>query len=159
METLINTVKEWPVIIQGALGSGLFWIILLIGQKTVIYCSKKYSHKSKQDRISWLTSGQFKYATVLADGHAAKAHCFAVIIYRSLRPFYRAAMWMTLGLITNSFIQPLGIVGFIGTLYYLFKAFEVVAPIEDIDDIEKATKRFNEFSEEIENLKKNNKAN
>ncbi|GAW97997.1 hypothetical protein MTCD1_03655 [Colwellia marinimaniae] len=35
---IVNAVLEWPLIIQGALGSGLFWLLLLLGQKiTYLY--------------------------------------------------------------------------------------------------------------------------
>ncbi|WP_024594258.1 MULTISPECIES: hypothetical protein [unclassified Pseudoalteromonas] len=77
MSELMDAVMKWPIIVQGALGSGLFWIILLLGQKIVDKASDAYSHKSKKARISWLISSQFKFAlgTPIRE-HDVKAHFF-----------------------------------------------------------------------------------
>jgi hypothetical protein len=45
MTELIDTILKWPIIVQGALGSGLFWLVLFMGQKSVNKISDSYSHK------------------------------------------------------------------------------------------------------------------
>ena len=42
---IINAITEWPVIIQGALGSALFWLIIETGQRT----TRKFSAKLGED--------------------------------------------------------------------------------------------------------------
>ena len=53
-----------------------------------------------------------------------------MVIYRSLRHFYKALIWLTLGLILNSIISVFGIIGFIGCLYYLFCAANAVQGVK-----------------------------
>ena len=152
MTELIDAILKWPIIVQGALGSGLFWLLLFLGQKTVEKISKIYSHKSNEARISRLTTAQFKYALGTGiDDHETNAHYFAVLIYRSLRYLFRALMWVILGLVVNSFISPLGIIGYLGALFYLFKAYEVVAPNTESEEVN-ATK-LDEVIAELDELK------
>ena len=131
MQELIDAIKAWPVIVQGALGSALFWIFLLVGQKLAMYAAGKYSHISKKARISWLTNEQAKCCASLTQSSEEFATYATIILYRTSRHLIKAAMWLVLGLISQSILSELGIVGFVGSLYYLFKAYEVVAPMND----------------------------
>lgn len=152
MSELIDAIVKWPIIIQGALGSALFWLVLLIAQKAAYKLLEIYSHKSKAARKSWLVSSQFKYALGMGTlGHIEKAHFFSVLIYRSTRHSYKALMWLVLGLIANTFESPLGIVGYLGALVYLLRAFEVVSPNRDTPDVCK--KKFIEITDELKRLK------
>lgn len=151
MSELIDEVMRWPIIFQGALGSGLFWIVLLIGQKAVDKVSSTYSHKSIAARKSWLVSEQFRHALGCSNlSHDEKAHFFSVLIYRSARHLYRSLMWFVLGFIANSFLNPLGVVGFVGSLFYLFKAYEIVSP--NMNGPEESEKRLFEITEELKDL-------
>lgn len=150
MTDLIEIIKNWPIIVQGALGSALFWAFLVAAQKLVIYGSEKYSYHTKQSRISWLVSATHKYMPVGEDGKE-ETLSIATLIYRSIRHFYKSMMWLALGLIINIFIHPFGVIGFIGSLYFLFKASEIVSPIEDGVDVER---KLEELIQEWEYLKK-----
>ena len=48
MTESINLVKAWPVIIQGALGSALFWILLVVAQRAFNFTSEYFSKRSKE---------------------------------------------------------------------------------------------------------------
>ena len=129
MQELSDAIKAWPVIVQGALGSALFWIVLLTGQKLAMYAAGRYSHISKKARIAWLINEQAKCLASLTNSHEEFATYAVIILYRTSRHVIKAIMWLVLGLISQSFLTELGVIGFIGTLYYLFKAYGVVAPI------------------------------
>jgi small-conductance mechanosensitive channel len=150
MEDLIEAVKAWPVIVQGALGSGLFWLILFIGQKFATSVAGKYSNASKKARLSWLVSEQAKCFANMAKSHEESARFATIILYRASRHVIRAVMWIALGLISSSIISALETIGFIGALYYLFKAYEIVAPI---DDEQYNEERLKQLTEERERLK------
>ena len=47
MAQLIELVTAWPVIVQGAIGSALFAISVLIGQKAMAFSIEAYSRVSK----------------------------------------------------------------------------------------------------------------
>ena len=129
MSEFIKVFNEWPVIIQGALGSGLFWLILLIGQYAVTTLSNSYSKHSSKSRKSWLISNRAKLMAVTTSEKQDKSYYLALIKYRASREFYKAVMWVVLGLIANVMFNPMGVIGFVGALYYLFKASDIVSPI------------------------------
>lgn len=129
MDSLINTIKDWPVIVQGALGSGLFWLILLAGNKLQSALSEKYSALSTKSRINWLRNEKCKHGAVLSKDLSEKNFWTTVLIYRASRHVIRALMWLSMGLIFQSFFMLIGIVGFIGAFHYLFKAYDVVSPV------------------------------
>lgn len=118
MSEVITIIKDWPIIVQGALGSALFWLFLVISQKIAVVVKEKLSKHSRESRLSRLRNEYFKYSN---DEDAAE-HSLSVVylIYRSLRPFLRAMMWFVMGVITNIFASPLGVIGYIGALFLLF---------------------------------------
>ncbi|WP_139016260.1 hypothetical protein [Pseudoalteromonas sp. TB13] len=61
-------------------------------------------------------------------------------------------MWVVLGLIANSFVTPMGVIGYVGAIFYLFKAFEVVSPNEDSTEVN--VKKLNEVTKELSELEK-----
>jgi len=147
IEELFNVIKNWPVIVQGAFGSGLFWLVLNIGQKLVTFISAKYSYISKVSRISWLRSASLKYHSTEED----ETDCIVALIYRSIRFFYKSILWLTMGLIVNSYIEPFGVIGYIGSIYFLFKAYEVVSPVKEGEDV---NKKLEEIETELSKLEK-----
>jgi hypothetical protein len=48
---IVNKILEWPVIVQGALGSLLFWLVLTLGQRIIHFGVKKI--KSDNDLGSY----------------------------------------------------------------------------------------------------------
>jgi hypothetical protein len=51
MEQVVEIILAWPAIVQGALGSGLFWLILLLGQKSSSVSTSKYLRFSNKQRL------------------------------------------------------------------------------------------------------------
>lgn len=131
MQELIDAVKAWPVIVQGALGSALFWLVLLIGQSLTTRITRNYSNHSKQARLSWLISEQAKCLAKASASHVEFAAFGTILIYRSSRHLLKAFMWLAMGLVFQSLFLPAGTIGFLGCLYYLFKAAEIVAPLDE----------------------------
>lgn len=150
MQELINAVKEWPIIIQGALGSALFWLILLCGQFITSKITSTYSYHSKRARLSQLISARNKYLADITTSDTVHISCVVVLLYRTSRHLFRSLMWLVMGLIFQSFFMPAGIIGFCGSLYYLFKAYEIVSPIEYEEDSEATMKKIDEEISELE---------
>lgn len=152
LNELLIMFKEWPIIVQGALGSGLFWLTLRIGQLSYSQSLKLWSLHSKKSRRSWLISQINKYEGGLSKSYEQATYKASILVYRSLRHLYRAIMWLVLGFAANLIIFPLGIVGFIGALHYLFKAYEGVSPIDTKENVEEILKNMNEELEELKNI-------
>jgi hypothetical protein len=130
LNDLIEIVKQWPAIIQGALGSGLFWLTLNLAQKVFKWSSLHFSKYSKSQRISWLISREAKHGAFGgAIDNSEAAYCTSVLIYRSLRFVYMGFLWLGLGLVISPFIESGLVIGGMGLIYFFLKAYEVVSPI------------------------------
>lgn len=146
MQELIEAIKAWPVIVQGALGSALFWLVLLIGQKATVAATEAYSRHSKASRISWLTTAGIKYQGAIENNTD-----YAIgLIYRSARDLYKGIMWLALGLSIQSLFDVSGIIGYAGCVYYLLKAYSVVAPLDTTENLKE---KLQEINNELSKLK------
>lgn len=139
MEQLITSLKDWPVIVQGAVGSALFWIVLSALQALIRKVGVLRSKHSQSSRKSWLVSRLTKCQAfqIGPDGYAESAFNVSVLIYRSLRDFFIAMMWLCLGLLLQPFVPMAGTVGFMGCLFYILKAYEDVRPLGENIDLKK----------------------
>lgn len=153
MDRIISGILEWPVIVQGALGSGLFWIILYCGQKLVTLVSEKFSKISRQSKISALREDTIKYQITLPENSDRSAQ-IAILLYLALRRITKGLIWMTLGFSFQSVIPVFGLVGYLGALYYLFIALRTFRPIDA--GVDKG-KRIEELKSEIAELEGRNK--
>ncbi|WP_444930958.1 hypothetical protein ACJJIF_04015 [Microbulbifer sp. SSSA002] len=159
MSDILTIIIEWPLIIQGALGSGLFWLVLLLGQKITFLSSRIISQRSEKNEIHYLKTLRDKYIGLKA--HQDKNIPFAnyVItgsIYKSLRSLYKGLIWLALGLCFGSVIPVLGVVGFMGCIYHMFKGLSVV---QAIDTSASPSEKIAEINERISELEPNKSSN
>lgn len=160
METIINTISDWPVIIQGALGSALFALILFIGQKITIFTGNvlsSYSSNAKEEKLN-LQWQKYSGLKAFLDGDKNLSTQLQVgLLYQASRSLITGLIWLGLGLIFSNFINTLGIVGYIGFIYYLFKALSCV---QKVDRTIPPQERLKEIEEQLTALKLNkNKQN
>ena len=153
MDEWIKVFSSWPIIVQGALGSALFWLILALGQRAVSFVSDRYTGFSRIAKVSKLTDLQAKYLIALTKEHALTGAYVSVLIYRSLRHFFRAFLWLTVGLLLQSLAPIIGVIAYVGSLYYFFGAVDVVRPVDTAGAKEKLEK----VTMEIEELQKHQK--
>ncbi|MEQ6969119.1 hypothetical protein [Pectobacterium polaris] len=150
MQEIITAITEWNVIIQGALGSAVFWLFLLLGQKLSAFCSRKYSSHSSNTRKTWLINRSAIIKMRLSHSLEDQSHFATILFYRASRFLFNALMWLVLGLALNIILQPVSAIGYIGCLYYLSKGLYVVGGTDETDEeLEQELKRINE---ELDNL-------
>ena len=154
MDSFISIFKDWPVLVQGAIGSALFWLVLTLFQKSYSRFEVYVSHKSLKQRKSWLVSHIVQLKALSSKEHISRGYYTSILVYRSLRQFYKAIMWLSLGLIITTLFYPLGVIGYMGCIYYMLKAFEVVKPIElggtdKKDELDKLQKELNEVKAKL----------
>lgn len=58
--------------------------------------------------------------------NASRAMCITILLYTCMHYLVRALVMICLGLITNSIIPVLGVVGYVMALYYLLKSADAV---------------------------------
>jgi hypothetical protein len=130
MQKLIQSLSDWPIIIQGMAGSALFAILMYMGQKAASALPKVVASLSKERRRSYLTNRRIRLEALLNSGNvAASTHHAAILWYRASRDLIKALIWLTLGLMFEGVLGIFGVVGYLGCLYHLFFALSVVRPI------------------------------
>lgn len=154
MSGLIDQILAWPVIFQGALGSGLFTLILYLGQKGTIFLSGRLSRYSHRRRVDKLRFESIKYEITLPEQPDRSAF-FGVLLYHAFSRTIRGLIWLTLGFGFESLIPVFGIIGYLGALFYLFDALQIFKPIDTDVNIEQ---RLKEIEAEIAELEKRNKS-
>ncbi|WP_421347587.1 hypothetical protein [Aeromonas veronii] len=152
MQELLEAVKDWPVIVQGALGSALFSLIIFGGQAATKYITVKYSFHSKRSRYTWLVNRSAQLRANMAASDAEFSAYAIIMLYRASRYLFRALMWLSLGLLLEVFFQPAAVIGFAGCIYYLFKGYNVVGGLENTGDF---PKQLEDTMKEIEDLDRN----
>ncbi len=136
MVEFLNEILEWPVIVQGALGSALFSLVFTTGQRVVSSISNKYAKHSRKQRVSDLRIESLKYS-IITNKKNDRSSYFSGLIYMAVGRMIRGLIWLVMGLMTESIIPVFGVIGFIGALYYLFQALNVFKPIDAKIDVEK----------------------
>jgi hypothetical protein len=156
---VINTILAWPLIIQGALGSGLFWLVLLLGQKLTSIFSQVISQRSVSNEIEYLKTQRDKYIGLKAhyDKNIQAANYIATgFIYKSLRSLFMGLIWLALGLSFGSIIPVLGVVGFFGCFYYMLKGLAVVQKVDKSTSPKDKIKEIDQRLQELEPKKSSN---
>lgn len=149
MQELFEAVKAWPVIVQGALGSALFSLVLILAERIRKLATAQYSKHSKSNRLSYLINEQARLEAILADTREDQVVVLTFIFYRASRPALKAAMWLLFGLTMDTMFSPAGLIGYTVSLFYLMRSYALVAPITDEEPAEKL-KAVNEEIEKLE---------
>lgn len=152
MERFLTAVKDWPVIVQGALGSALFALTLYLGQKLFHYASEHFVALSSNRRKKQLRHKIVRLNVYLAKDYAERSYYTSLTWIRASRELARALLWLALGLITGSIFGVLSIVGYLGCIYYLFATLNVVGPMTVGNDAEEELRK---LYEELKKLEEN----
>jgi hypothetical protein len=126
MEIIIDRILQWPVIVQGALGSGLFWLILFIGQKAFAVSSSRYITFSKKRRLNSLQAESIRYKAFIIEDKSISAFLLIGLIYSAMHNLIESLICVFIGLLFHNFIPVFGVIGYLFALYYLFKAADNV---------------------------------
>lgn len=131
MDQFILTITNWPVIVQGALGSALFAALFFIGRliskslhglfKKVLYQRAKHTQSLHEVRTK----------VIKASTSERKIQWMALLIYLILGHIIRAFIWFIFGSITSSIIPVFSVIGYLGALYYLFNALTAYKSIDE----------------------------
>lgn len=147
---IINTMLQWPVIIQGALGSFLFWISFEVIKKSVNYINRffeKFNKDLKKERLTYeFLQREFNISS------GTKISNIMLCLYAASHHIIKGIIFIILGLVLSNIIPFFEDIGYFIALFYFFRALNAVKmDIEQkmtIDDqkirIEKISKELNE---------------
>lgn len=147
----LEAVSNWPIIMQGALGSALFATIVFIGQKIYSYVSIKFSELSKIRRLEFLKEECTRCFIHTSDHVSTIIIGIISLFLGSFRKFLKGMAWLTLGLLGTKVSSLLGVIGFLGCLYYIFSALNTLRRYQ-ISDYQNG--KMEELEAELEQLQK-----
>ena len=137
---IIKSVTDWPVIVQGALGSALFWAVLELGQRT----AKRAATRLSADRK---TGNNWALMAHEAKGSVAVEARF-MCMYAALHYLLKAGVVAALSLALGSAIEVFSSVGFLISTYFLFRALSFVPHTTSWGSLEDRKNAFQRFIEE-----------
>jgi len=146
MEQIISTVTAWPIILQGALGSGLFAIASYVFQKLYSYTSRHITIINKEHRRSRLRNdlGRCIVLTTYKEEPEKAGFLMVSLVYTAIEDISKALLMLVFGAIVSSFIPIFEYVGYVMAVYYLIQALDSVRswdnekePATEIERIEK----------------------
>ena len=149
MKDFWEVLQAWPVIIQGALGSALFALIVVVGQKMTGAVSPSISRISVQRQKSRLITQMTRLRAVTTKDDTLRGYYASILWLRSSRYLLKGLIWLALGLAFGSFISSLGVVGYIGCIFYLFSALDGVKAIKKTGNEEQ---QLTELGEKLKEL-------
>jgi hypothetical protein len=128
MDSIINQIFLWPAIIQGALGSALFWVI----QELLIFLGRNYFRRFKGFNNNYIKDALIrelvyrKYSS--RSGLVNYTQGFIITFEHVFKYLITALIFIVISLfILGSNKLILGI-SLVGSLYYLLKALQWVSP-------------------------------
>jgi hypothetical protein len=140
MHKLINALSDWPGLVQALVAAAVFWGLLNFGTFSYRFVTNHVNRMSRKRTIRRLSNQLWRYKAFksyddISDPYRAAYP--ALLLYRASGDAIRGLIWLTLGLVTQSFLPIFGVIGFAGCLLYLFGALEVVAPVPyEITDVD-----------------------
>jgi len=144
---IINEILKWPVIIQGALGSFLFWGIFTISQKLILSTTKKIKHERELGGFF----GKNARDSHAEGNHNASNYSFFICIYGALHYFIKFTLSAFIGFVASDFIPVFGYVGYIMALYFGFRAISYVTHFDTFEKQDRKEKeRLTQMNEQEE---------
>jgi hypothetical protein len=131
MRALIDQILQWPVILQGVLGSALFSVILAIGGFLLRRFRTGWHGFSRRRRLDSLQAEAMRYQALLSEDASNMTVTLVGLMYEALPKIIRALVMICLGLIFGSIVPVFGIVGFAIALFYLFSAATIVRSLDE----------------------------
>ena len=135
-QSLFTAITDLPVIVQGALGSALFALVLWLGQKAFRTTMARITKFNRARRIDYLADEIATLHCLKGDDLSKRGVFVSLLVYRSLRNTARAFLWLTMGLIASAVVPVFGIVGYLGALYYFFAMLNTLRGTSGKEDVE-----------------------
>ncbi len=136
---ILKKILEWPIIVQGALGSAIFWMILRLFSYLSNLAAKQiglFKLKSKHDKYLREYIYQ-KYTS--SSGLFYYTQGYFLSFKKALEFLLQGILFLLFGFLLSFLHKVYLIVGLIGAIYYAFKSLSWILPYET-----------NEFSSNLE---------
>ncbi|NKW89661.1 hypothetical protein HGG65_08550, partial [Alteromonadaceae bacterium A_SAG4] len=125
MDAIFKLITDSHVIIQGALGSALFWLILVIGQYLFSFIGTKITFANAAYKKETLYREYMQRKLTKGD---MRHEIISMSMYQALSYLLRGFVFLGLGFIMSEFIPLSNSIGGLGFLFYLFRALGWLKP-------------------------------
>jgi len=153
METL-NKILDLPVIIQGALGSFLFWLLYESCKRFFLVASKFVAKHNRRMRHEVLVYERMQAIAMTSGDPNDRFHMILGCIYCGLSHAIKGLIYICFGLVTRDLLGPMSLIAYGFSIVYFYRAYGAVAlefnSGKSNDDYEK---RIKEIDAEIAILK------
>lgn len=139
---IVKTVTDWPVIVQGALGSALFWAILEIGQRSIRRVAARLGSDKK-------TANWFALAAHEASGEGGAKARF-ICLYGAMHYVLKGLIVTVLSWAVSPLLDVFAVVGYLIAAFFFFRALAFVPHTASLGPIPERRRRFNESLAEAE---------
>ncbi len=123
---VINEILKWPILIQGALGSFLFWLVFIIIKFIISFSQSKISD-DKELGYSFIQMAieANKDATEKDDYslNDLSNYSFLIAIYAGIHYFFKFIVVIIVSYLIENIIPAFAYSGYIISLYFLFRTF------------------------------------
>jgi hypothetical protein len=133
---VVKTVTDWPVIVQGALGSALFWAILELGQLSIRKLAERVNHDKK-------TANWFALAAHEASGDSGARARF-ICLYGAMHYLLKGFVITVLSWAVSPLLDIFAAVGYLISAYFFFRALAFVPHTASLGPIAERKQRFKE---------------
>jgi hypothetical protein len=142
----VQKILEWPIIVQGALGSLLFYAAFELTKFLTKKSSSFYEKFNKQVRRETLLFEKAQ-ASANISSRSEASQMLVFCIYGSVNKACKGLVFVGFGLIVYNFVPVFSTIAFAIAIYYFFRALRIVnMGIED--------KTQDEHKEELERIEK-----
>ena len=133
---IVKSVTDWPVIVQGALGSALFWAILEIGQRGI----RRIASRLGDDKE---TANWFALAAHELSGEPG-AHVRFICLYGAIHYFLKGLIVTVLSWAVLPLLDVFAVAGYVIAAYFFFRALAFVPHTSSLGSGPERRRRFEE---------------
>ncbi len=116
---LIEVLTDWHPIVQGALGSGFFWLVLEVGQRLGRNATERLEEGRKPEERPALEEDR-------PPDFGEAGHSSYVSVYSGTHYIAKGLIVLTISLGLKKLIPIFGLVGFLVSIYFFFRAISYV---------------------------------
>lgn len=135
---LIKTITDWPVIVQGALGSALFWLVLELGQRITRHLIERFSSDKE-------TATSFAIFAHEAPNDSIRSKAYFTCLYGAAHYSLKAALVVVVAQLLSEVLPIFSLAGFLVAGYFLFRALSFVPHTNSLGSKEERQARYKQI--------------
>lgn len=150
---MFQEILDLPIIVQGALGSFLFWVVFTVVKKASEYLWEAIGNFNKSWKEEALEFEQLQSQYMIGSGEA-KINFILIAIYGAFNRVLQGLIYLCLGLVVNSLVFPFGIIGYIFAIIFLVRALQAIPfTVSDGKSLEWHRSRVGEIQAQLDALR------